>query len=208
MRTCLWHLPLLRPAPGDPGWHWGWCLEGGRALRWEHLLSIRHCWHHFLPSRSRHLLLRRPRSHLVETRGSGRSWLSLGLVVPADAGSCQQVLCSWSLQHIHGLKCEHSRRRVARGSHPSCRGTSRGLSGGDHSCIARGGWCPQRCCQARSLVRDRRALTPLADSKTAPAVSHSGESLQTVQDTNHVRRWATHCRLRRPSHVRGNFLHV
>ena len=181
---------------------------GGRALRWEHLLSIRHRLHRCLPSRSRHLLLRHPRSHLAETRGSGRSQLSPWLAAPADAGSCQQVLRSWSWQHIHGLKCRHSRWQVARESHPSCRGTSRGLSGGGHGRVAHCGWCSQSCCRARSLVRDHRALTPLADSKTASAVSHSGESLQLVQDTNHVRRWATDCRLRRPSHVRGDFLHL
>ena len=72
------------------------------------------------------------------------------------------------------------------GSHPSRRGTGRGLSGGDHSHVAHCGWCPQSCHRARSLVRDRRALTPLADFKAASAVSHSGESLQPVQDTNYV----------------------
>ena len=183
----------------------GGARQGCRALRWEYLLSIRRC---FLPSGSRHLLLRCPRSHLAKTRGSGHSRLSPWLVAPADASSCQQVLHSWSRQCIHGLKCGHSRQWVAWGSHPSCRGTSRGLSGGDHGHVAHCGWCSQSCRLARSLVRDRRALTPLANSKTASAVSHSGESLQPVQDTNHVRWWATHCRLRRPSHVRGDFLHV
>ena len=67
---------------------------GGRALRWEHVLLIRRRLRRFLPSGSRHLLLRRPRSHLAETRGSGHLQLSLWLVAPADAGSCQQVLCS------------------------------------------------------------------------------------------------------------------
>ena len=57
-------------------------------------------------------------------------------------------------------------------------------------------------------MRDHRALTPLADSKTVSAVSHSGESLQPVQDTNYVRLWATRCCLRRPSHVQGDFLHM
>ena len=164
----------------------GGARQRGRALRWEHLLAIRHCWHHSLPSRSRYLLLRHPRSHLVETRGSGHSRLRPWPVAPADTSSCQQVLRDWSRCGIHGLKRGHSRWRVAWESHPSCRGTSCGLSGGDHSCVAHGGWCPRRCHQARSLVRDRRALTPPANSKTAPAVSHSGASLQTVQDTNHV----------------------
>ena len=208
MRTCLWHLSLLWLAPGDPCWHWGGAQRGCRALRWEHLLLIRCHWHRFLPSGSRHLLLRHPRSHLAETRGSGCLRLSPWLAAPAYTGSCQQVLCSWSWQHIHGLKCGHSRWQVAQVRHPSCRGTSRGLSGGDHGCVAHCGWCPQSCRWARSLARDRRALTLLADSKTASAVSHSGESLQPVQDTNHVQWWATHCHLRRPSHMRGNFLHV
>ena len=181
---------------------------GGSALRWEHLLSIRHRLCHFLPSGSRHLLLRHPRSHLAETRGSGHSWLSLWLAALADASSCQQVLHSGSQQCVHGLECGHSRRQVTRGSHPSCRGASRGLSGGDHDHVAHCGWRPQSRHWARSLVRDRRALTPLADSKTALAVSHSGESFQLVQDTNYVQLWATHCCLRRPSHVRGDFLHM
>ena len=57
-------------------------------------------------------------------------------------------------------------------------------------------------------MRDGGALTPLADSKTVSAVSHLGQSLQSVQQTNYVRLWATRCRLRRQSHVRGNVLHV
>ena len=97
---------------------------------------------------------------------------------------------------------------MTRGSHYSCRGTSCGLSGGGHGHVAHCGRHPQRRSWARSLARDRRALTPLADPKTASAVSHSGESLQPVQDTNHVCLWATHCCLRRPSHVRGDFLHL
>ena len=181
---------------------------GGSALRWEHLLSIRRRLHHFLPSRSRRLLLRRSRSRLAETRGSGRSWLCPWLAAPADACSCQQVLRSGSRQRVHGLECRHPRWQVTWGSYPSCRGASRGLGGRDHGRVAHCGWCPQGQCRARSLARDRRALTPLADSKTASAVSHPGESLQLVQHTNYVRLWATHCRLRRQSHVRGDVLHV
>ena len=159
---------------------------GGSVLRWEHLLSIRRCLRHFLPSRSRRLLLRHSRSHLAKTRGSGHSWLSPWLVALANACSCQQVLYSGSWQHVHGLECGHPRWQVTRGSYPSCRGTSCGLSGGDHGHVAHCGWCPQGHRRARSLVRDRRALTPLANSKTASAVSHSGESLQLVQHTNYV----------------------
>ena len=174
---------------------------GGSALRWEHLLSIRHRLRCLLPSGSRHLLLRHSRSHLAETRGSGHSQLSPWLAAPADACSCQQVLHTGSRQCVHGLECRHPRWQVTWGSYPSCRGASCGLSGRDHGHVAHCGWCPQGQRWARSLVRDCRALTPLADTKTALAVSHSGESLQSVQDTNYVRLWATHCRLRRPSHV-------
>ena len=159
---------------------------GGSALRWEHLLSIRHHWRRFLPSGSRRLLLGHLRSHLAETRGRGHSWLSLWLAAPADACSRHQVLHSGSQQHVHGLECRHPQWQVTWGSYPSCRGASRGLGGRDHGCIAHCGWCPQGRCQARSLARDRRALTPLADSKTASAVLHSGESLQSVQHPNYV----------------------
>ena len=181
---------------------------GSRALRWEHLLSITHHLHRFLPSGSRRLLLRCSRSRLVETRSSGHLWLSLWLVAPANACSCQQVLHSGSQQYAHGLECRHPRWQVTWGSYPSCRGASHGLSGRDHGRIAHCGWRPQGRCRARSLARDCRALTPLADSKTASAVSHPGESLQSVQHTNYVRLWATHCHLRRQSHVRGNVLHM
>ena len=194
-------VPLILAGTGGGAWF------GGRAFRWEHLLLIRCCLHRFLPSGSRRLLLRHPRSGLAETRGSRHPRWSLWLVAPADAGSCQQVLCSGSRQRVHGLDSGHSRWSVTRGSHPSCRGTSRGLSGGDHGRVACCGWHPQGRHRARSLARDSRALTPLADSITVSAVSHSGESLQAVQDTNYVRLRATHCCLRRPSHVRGDFLH-
>ena len=174
---------------------------GGSALRWEHLLSIRHRLRRFLPSGSRRLLLRHSRSRLAETRGSERSQLSPWLAAPANACSCQQVLRSGSQQHVHGLECRHPRWQVTRGSYPSCRGASRGLGGRDHGHVAHCGWCPQGRHWARSLARDGRALTPLANSKTASAVSNPGQSPQSVQDTIYVWLWATHCRLRRQSHV-------
>ena len=83
---------------------------------------------------------------------------------PTDTGSCQQVLRSGSRQCAHGLRWRHPRWRVTRVSYPSCRGAGRGLSGRDHGCVAHCGWCPQGRCQTRSLMRDGRALTPLADS--------------------------------------------
>ena len=186
------------------GGAWLW----GSALRWEHLLSIRHRLRRFLSSGSRRLLLRHSRSHLAETRGSRHLWLSPWLAALADACSCQQVLCSGSQQPVHGLECRHPRWQVTWGSYPGCRGASHGLGGRDHGLVAHCGWCPQDRHWARSLARDGRALTPLADSKTASAVSNPGQSLQSVQDTNYVRLWATHCRLRRQSHVRGDVLHV
>ena len=159
---------------------------GGSALRWEHLLPIRCCWGLFLPSGRGRLLLRHPRSHLMEARGSGHSRISPFPAAPTDTCGCQQVLHSGSRQHVHGLELRHPRWQVTRVSHPGCRGAGRGLSGRDHGHIAHCGWCPQGRCQARSLVRDGRALTPLADSKTALAVSHPGQSLQSVQHTNYV----------------------
>ena len=181
---------------------------GGSASRWEHLLPIGCRLGCFLPSRSGRLLLRHPRSHLKEARGSRYSRLSLCPAAPTDTCSCQQVLSSGSRQHVHGLEWRHPRWQVTRVSYPSCRGAGRGLSGRDHGHVAHCGWCPQGRCRARSLVRDGRALTPLADSKTVSAVSHPGHSLQSVQHTNYVRLWATRCRLRRQSHVRGDVLHV
>ena len=83
---------------------------GSRGFRWEHLLSIRCCLHHFPPSGSRRLLLRRPRSRLSETRGGWHSWRGLWFVAPADAGSCQQVLHSERWQCVHELDSGHSRR--------------------------------------------------------------------------------------------------
>ena len=181
---------------------------GGSASRWVHLLPIRHRLGHFLPSGGRRLLLRHPRSRLMEARGSRYSRLSPCPVTPTDTCSCQQVLSSGSLQRVHGLKGRHPRQQVTRVSYPSCRGAGHGLSGRDHGCIAHCGWCPQGRCWDRSLVRDGRALTPLINSKTVSAVSHPSQSLQSVQHTNYVRLWATRCRLRRQSHVRGNVLHV
>ena len=57
-------------------------------------------------------------------------------------------------------------------------------------------------------MRDGGALTPLADSKTVSAVSHLGQSLQSVQHTNYVQLWAAHCHLGRQSHARGDILHM
>ena len=178
---------------------------GGSMSRWEHLLPIRHHLRRFLPSGSRRLLLRHPRSHLMEASGSGYSWLSPCPTAPTNTCSCQQVLHSGSWQHVHGLEWRHPRWQVTRVSYPSCRGAGRGLGGRDHGRIAHCGWCPQGQHQARSLVRDGGALTPLADSKTVSAVPHPGQSLQSV---DYVRLWATHCCLRRQSHARGNVLHV
>ena len=181
---------------------------GGSALRREHLLLIRHHLGLSLPSGRGRLLLRHPRSHLTEARGSRHSQISPCPAAPTDTCSCQQVLHSGSWQRVHGLKLRYPRWQVTWGSYPSCRGAGRGLSGRDHGCVAHCGWCPQGRRRARNLARDRRALTPLANSKTASAVSHSGKSLQSVRHTNYVRLWATHCRLRRQSHVRGDVLHV
>ena len=181
---------------------------GGSTLRWVHLLPIRHHLGRFLPSGGRRLLLRHYRSHLVEARGSRYSQLSLCSAAPTDTCSCQQVLHSGSRQRVHGLEWRHPRWQVTQVSYPSCRGAGRGLDGRDHGCVAHCGWCPQGRCQARSLVSDGGALTPLADSKTVSAVSHPGQSLQSVQHTNYVRLRATRCRLRRQSHVRGDVLHV
>ena len=181
---------------------------GGDASRWEHLLLIRCHLCRFLSSGSRCLLLRHPRSHLTEARGSGYLQLSSCPTAPTDTCSCQQVLCSGSRQCVHGLKWRHSRWQVTRVSYPSCRGAGRGLGGRDHGRIAHCGWCPQGRCRAWSLVRDGRASTPLANSEAVPAVSHPGHSLQSVQHINYVRLWATRCHLRRQSHVRGDVLHV
>ena len=178
---------------------------GGSMTRREHLLLIRHHLDLSLPSGRGRLLLRHPRSRLMEARGSGHSWIGPCPATPTDTCGCQQVLHSGGWQRVHGLELRYPRWQVTRGSYPSCRGAGRGLSGRDHGCVAHCGWCPQGRRRARNLARDRRALTPLADSKTASAVSHSGKSLQ---HTNYVRLWATHCRLRRQSHVQGDVLHV
>ena len=150
---------------------------GGSALRWEHLLPLRHRLRRFLPSWSKHLLLRHPRSCLTEARGSGYSQLSPCPTAPTNTCSCQQVLCSGSQQRVHGLEWRHPRWQVTQVSYPSCRGAGRGLSGRDNGCVAHRGWCPQGRGWARSLVRDGGALTPLADSKTVSAVPHPGQSL-------------------------------
>ena len=144
---------------------------GGSTSRWEHLLPIRRHLGHSLPSRSGCLLLRHPRSCLVEARGRGYSWISPCPAAPTDTCSCQQVLCNGSQQCVHGLEWRHPRWQVTQVSYPSCRGASCGLGGRDHGCVAHCGRCPQGRCQARSLVRDGRALKPLANSKTVSAVS-------------------------------------
>ena len=71
-------------------------------------------------------------------------------------------------------------------SYPNYRGAGHGLGGRSYGRIAHNGWCPQGRRQARSLMRDGRTLTLLADSKTVLAVSHLGHSLQPVQHTNYV----------------------
>ena len=148
------------------------------------------------------------RPHLAEARGSGHSRLSSCPAAPTDTSSCQQVLCSGSRQRVHGLEWRHPRWQVTRVSYPSRRGAGRCLSGRDHGHVAHCGWCPQGRCQARSLVRDGREPTPLADSEAVSAVSHPGQSLQSVQHTHDVCPWAVHCRLRRQYHARGDILHV
>ena len=159
---------------------------GGSVSRWVHLLLIRHCLGCFLPFGDRRLLLRHYRSRLAEARGSGYSWLSPCSVAPTDTRSCQQILLSGSQQRVHGLEWRRPRWQVTRVSYPSCRGAGCGLVGRGHGRVAHCGWCPQGRCWARSLVRDGRALTPLADSKTVLAVLHLGQSLQSVQHTNYV----------------------
>ena len=159
---------------------------GGSASRWEYLLPIRCRLRRSLPSGSGHMLLRHPRSHLMEARGSGYSWFSPCPATPTNTCSCQQVLRSGSQQSVHGLEWRHPRWQVTRVSYPSCRCASCGLGGRDHGRVAHCEWCPQGRCWARSLARDGRALTPLADSKTVSAVSHPGQSLQLVQHTNYV----------------------
>ena len=159
---------------------------GGSTSRWVHLLPIRSRLGSFLPSGGGCLLLRHSRSRLMEARGSGCPWLTPWLDASTNTSSCQQVLCSGSWQRVHGLEWRHPRWQITQVSYPSCRGAGRGLSGRDHGCVAHCGWCPQGRCQARSLVRDGGALTPLADSKAVSAVSHPGQSLQSVQHTNYV----------------------
>ena len=181
---------------------------GGGASRWVHLLPIRSRLGRFLPSGGGRLLLRHSRSRLMEARGSGYSWLSPCPAAPTNTGSCQQVLCRGCRQCVHGLEWRHPWWRVTWVSCPSHRRAGLGLGGRDHGHIAHCGWCPQGRCWARSLVRDGGAPTPLADSEAVSAVSHQGQSLQSVQHTNYVRLWAAHCRLRRQYHARGDILHT
>ena len=186
MGTYLWCLHLLWSAARDPGWHWGWHSAWGQHIEVGTPAADKASLGSFLPSGGRRLLLRCYRSHLAEARGSGYSQLSPCSAAPTDTRSCQQVLRSGSRQRVHGLEWRHSRWQVTRVSYPSCRGAGCGLSGRDHGCVAHCGWCPQCQCRSRSLVRDGGALTPLADSKTVSAVSHPGQSLQSVQHTNYV----------------------
>ena len=83
---------------------------GGRAFRWEHVLSIRCCLHCFLPSWSRRLLLRHLRSHLTETRSCWYAQRGLWFAAPANASGCQQVLRSERQQCVHELDSGISRR--------------------------------------------------------------------------------------------------
>ena len=181
---------------------------GGSASGWVHLLLIRSCLGCFLPSGGGRLLLGRSRSRLADAWGSGCSQLTSWPGASTNTSSCQQFLCSGSQQRVHGLEWRHPRWQVTRVSYPSRRGAGRGLGGRDHGCIAHCGWCPQGQHRARSLVRDSRASTLLADSKAVPAVSHPGHSLQSVQHTHYVCLWAVHCHLRRQYHARGDILHV
>ena len=208
MGTYPWCLRPPWPAPRDLTGTGGGARLGGSTSRWVHLLPIRSCLGCFLPSGGGRLLLRHSRSRLTEARSSRYSRLSPCPATPTDTGSCQQVLCSGCRQHVHGLEWRHPRWRVTRVSYPSHRGAGRGLGGRDHGHVAHCGWCPQGRGRARSLVRDGGAPTPLADSKAVSAVSHPGQSLQSVQHTNYVCLWAAHCHLRRQYHARGDILHV
>ena len=116
---------------------------GGSASRREHLLLIRHRLCLSLPSGRGRLLLRHPRSHLTEARGSGHSWISPCPATPTNTCSCQQVLHRGSQQCVHGLELRYPRWQVTWVSHPGCRGAGRGLSGRDHGCVAHCGWCLQ-----------------------------------------------------------------
>ena len=181
---------------------------GGSASGWVHLLPIRSHLGHFLPSGGGCLLLWCSRSRLADAWGGGCSWLTSWPGASTNTSSCQQVLCSGSWQRVHGLEWRHPRWWVTRVSYPSRRGASRGLGGRDHGHVACCGWCPQGRCWARKLVRDGGAPTPLADSEAVSAVSHPGQSLQSVQHTHYVCLWAVRCCLGRQSHARGNILHV
>ena len=181
---------------------------GGSTSGWVHLLLIRSCLGCFLPSGGGRLLLWHSRSRLADASGSGCSRLTSWPGTSTNTSSCQQILCSGSRQRVHGLKWRHPRWRVTRVSYPSRRGAGRGLGGRDHGCVAHCGWCPQGRCWTRKLVRDGGAPTPLADSKAVSAVSHLGQSLQSVKHTHYVCLWAVHCRLRRQYHARGDILHV
>ena len=177
-------------------------------MGWVHLLPVRSRLSLFMPSGGGRLLLWCSGPRLVEARGSRYSRLSPCPAAPTNTCSCQQVLCSGSRLRVHGLKWRHLWWWLTQVSYPSHRGAGCGLGGRDHGRVAHCGWCPQGRCQARSLVRDGRAPTPLADSEAVSAVSYPGQSLQSVQHTNYVRPCAAHCRLRGQSHAGGDILHV
>ena len=105
---------------------------GGRAFRWEHLLSVRCCLRRSLSSWGRRLLLWHLRSCLTETRSCWHAWRGLWFAALADTCSCQQVLSSERRQRVHELGNGISRQQVTRGSRSSRGGAGRGLSGGDH----------------------------------------------------------------------------
>ena len=181
---------------------------GGSASGWVHLLPIRSRLGRFLPSGGGHLLLWHSRSRLADAWGGGCSWLTSWPGASTNTSSCQQVLCSGSWQHVHGLEWRHPRWQVTQVSYPSHRGAGRGLGGRDYGHVAHCGWCPQGRCQARKLVRDGGAPTSSANSEAVSAVSHLGQSLQSVQHTHYVCLWAVHCHLRRQYHARGDILHM
>ena len=181
---------------------------GGSTSGWVHLLPIRSCLGHFLPSGDGCLLLWHSRSRLADAWGSGCSQLTSWPGASTNTSSCQQVLCSGSQQRVHGLEWRHSRWRVTRVSYPSRRGAGQGLGGRDHGRVGHRWRRPSGQCLARKLVRDGRAPTPLANSEAVSAVLHPGQSLQSVQHTHYVHLWAVRCHLRRQSHARGDILHV
>ena len=161
-----------------------------------------------MPSGGGCLLLWHSGSCLADAWGGGCSRLTSWPAASTNTSTCQQVLHSGSRKRVHSLEGRHSWWRVTWVSCPGRRGAGRGLGGRDHSHIAHRWRCPQGRCQARSLVRDGRALTLLADSKAVSAVSHPGQSLQSVQHTHYISLWAVHRHLRRQYHAGGDILHM